>query len=117
MTRLSVTGAADGLVHVTFPAGRADGTAVRELFEALAVIFERPGVRLLLDFTGVDHLTSGMIGMLVTTRKRAMPAGGRVAVALPDPLLMQQLSVTNLQRVLTVTDSVEAARTALLSRR
>ncbi|MEO1236062.1 MAG: STAS domain-containing protein [Planctomycetota bacterium] len=108
----------DGVAHATFPLGRFDGVAVRELFELSNRLPPArgdgggDGPRLLIDTTGVAFVPSGGMGMLLTIRKRFLAGGGQLHVALPDPGLMRSFRVANLHRLLDLFETVEQARDA-----
>ena len=100
-----------GIAHVTFPTGRFDGTAVRELFECSNQLpAQHP--KLLVDCGGVEMVPSGGMGMLITIRKRFLSVGGQLHIALPEANTMQSFRIANMQRLLSLFDSVDAARAA-----
>lgn len=94
---------------VTFPLGRFDGIAVRELFECSN---ELPSShpKLLVDTTGVSLVPSGGMGMLLTIRKRFLAMGGQLHVAIPDANIMQSFELASMQRMLELFESVKDAR-------
>lgn len=92
----------DGLVHITFPSGRVDGNTVRELYEAAALRVTSARGRLLVDFTGVDMVNSGTMGMMVTLKKRCMSEGAQFHIAIPDPNVRRQFQVMNLHLILQI---------------
>ncbi|MEM8739282.1 MAG: STAS domain-containing protein [Planctomycetota bacterium] len=100
-----------GIAHVTFPAARFGGTAVRELFE-LSNQLPGPQPKLLVDTTGLALVPSGGMGILITIRKRFLSLGGQLHIALPDPALMESFRVANMDRILELFESVEQARSA-----
>ncbi len=97
------------LAHVTFPLGRFDGVAVRELFECSNDL-PASHAKLLVDTTGVGLVPSGGMGMLLTIRKRFMSSGGQLHVALPDPNIMQAFTIASMDRMLKLFASVEDAK-------
>lgn len=101
----------DQIVHVTFPKGRFDGHAVRELFEMTNTLPDQ-GARVLVDTTGLPTVPSGGMGMLVTIRKRFLATGGQLHVAIPDALVFESFQIAGMDRLLKLFDSVDAARDA-----
>ena len=94
--------------RITFVGGRFDGIAIRELFEAAMALPDHP--RLLVDCEGVEMISSGAMGMLVTIHKRFVSHGGQLHVAVPDRRVRHALEIANLHRLLRVfDDSVGAA--------
>ncbi|MEO0586597.1 MAG: STAS domain-containing protein [Planctomycetota bacterium] len=114
--RLRITRGDDGIHQVAFPEGNADGTAVRELYEAVVAMLDEEAPLVLVDFAGVGFVGSGMLGMLVTVLKKARQAGGTVAIAVDDPLVRKTMRVTQLDRVLRVYPDASSARAALADR-
>lgn len=102
----------DQITAIRFPRGIVDGVAVREMFEAAAALMDHHNLRMLVDFTGVNMVPSGAMGMLVTIRKKLMHIGGQLHVAIPDPNVKQTFVVTRLDQLLSLFDTPEAARGA-----
>lgn len=103
---------ADGdITRVTFPHGRFDGTAVRELFE-LSNQLPAHHPKLLVDCTDVTLVPSGGMGMLITIRKRFLSQGGQLHIALPEPDVMASFRIASMQRLLSLFETVDAAREA-----
>lgn len=100
---------AEEVVHITFPAGKADGIAVRELYEVSVAWFGAHHVHVLVDFTGTTFVPSGMMGMLLTVKKRLSAAGGKLHVIIPDPLVHASFQAMGMHRVLTIHQVIEDA--------
>ncbi|MEM9790879.1 MAG: STAS domain-containing protein [Planctomycetota bacterium] len=107
--RLAMAWTDERVTVVTFAEGKADGVAVRELYEAVAGMLDDDLPRVVVDLVGVRHLGSGMLGMLVTAMKKLRQAGGRMAVAAGDPLVREEIRVMHLDRVLDVHETRESA--------
>lgn len=115
LERLSVEEQADGVTYVSFVAGRADGLASRELYEAAIAMVDRPPVKLLVDLSGVPFVSSGAMGMLISIRKKYMQHGGQLHIAAPDPMIRQSFRIANLHILLPLFETPEAARAAFKS--
>jgi anti-anti-sigma factor len=107
-TRLTVREAADG-VRVIDVAGEitaASDEALRDAHERAA----QGGVRaVVLDFSGLDYMNSGGIGLIVTTLIRAQRSGHRLcAVGLSDHY-RELFSLTRLDEAIGIYDDAEAA--------
>jgi len=100
-----------GVVTATFPGGRFDGNAVRELFE-LAMALPAGNTKLLVDTSGVGFVPSGAMGILVTIRKRFLSSGSQLHIALPDPHVRESFNLALMSRLLCLFDSCAAAREA-----
>lgn len=101
-----------GITTVSFPTGRFDGVAVREIYEAAIALTEKPHPKLLVDLRGVVMLPSGAAGILVAIRKKYLQHGGQLHLAGADPLVAQSIEVMNLHRMLQLFDTLEAAAAA-----
>jgi anti-sigma B factor antagonist len=95
----------DRITHVTFPNGRVDGNTVRELYESASVLVNSAQVRFLVDFTGIDMVNSGAMGMMVTLKKRCMSEGAQFHIAIPDPNVRKQFQIMNLHLILSIYSS------------
>ncbi|MEM9884209.1 MAG: STAS domain-containing protein, partial [Planctomycetota bacterium] len=87
------------------------GVAVRELFE-LSNRLPTPHPRLLVDTAGVALVPSGGMGMLLTIRKRFLAVGGQLHVALQDANIRRAFAVANLDRMLRLFETADAALAA-----
>jgi anti-sigma B factor antagonist len=101
LTRLAAA-EAGGILHITFTASHIDGATVRELYETVALRVTGSHVRLLVDFTGVEMVNSGLMGMLVTVKKRCMSEGAQFHVALPAEELRRAFELMNLHLILAI---------------
>ena len=99
------------IVRVTFPQSRFDGHAVRELFEMTNTL-PAQGAMVLVDTTGLLTVPSGGMGILVTIRKRFLATGGQLHIALPDEQVFESFQIAGMDRLLSLFDSVGAARKA-----
>jgi len=111
--RIAVEVQGDGARRLWFVQGLADGVAVRELYEAVAGLLEESGLRVIVDFAGVAHLSSGMLGMLVTATKKVRQAGGELAAVIPDANVREQVTVMRLDQVFAVCVDMGSARERL----
>jgi anti-anti-sigma factor len=100
------------LLHVRFPRGRADGIAVREIYETAAQMVDQPHAKMLVDLEGLEMASSGLMGILVQVKKKFLNHGGQLHVAVPDPMIRQSFHVMNLHLVLSLFTSAQEARAA-----
>ncbi len=81
-----------------------DDRTVREvadqLFQLLPIAGQNP--RLILDFTGVDSVSSGMLGKLILLQRRVDAAEGRLVLCELGESIQSILSTTNLDRLFQV---------------
>ncbi|MET0159846.1 MAG: STAS domain-containing protein, partial [Acidimicrobiales bacterium] len=67
----------------------------------------------IIDLSGVPFMDSAGLGALIGGIRRTREAGGDVAVACGRPTLTRLLHTTGFDRIVAVTETVEAAATAL----
>ena len=93
------------------PVGELDAYTVNEFREALGGVTHAQ--RLLIDLSSVPFMDSAGLGALIGGIRRAREAGGDVAVACSRPTLTRLLHTTGFDRIVPVTETVEAAASAL----
>ncbi len=82
------------------------GTAAQLGDETMAAIREdKP--HLVLDLSGVTFLDSSGLKVLVSTHRRTEQAGGSMALAAVPRVVMRVLTVTSLDQVFPIYDSVD----------
>jgi anti-sigma B factor antagonist len=93
------------------PVGELDAYTVSQFREALGGLADRKF--LLIDLSAVPFMDSAGLGALIGGIRRAREAGGDVAVACSRPTLIRLLHTTGFDRIVSVTETVEAAAAAL----
>jgi anti-sigma B factor antagonist len=93
------------------PVGELDAYTVGQFREQLADL--ATSRRLLIDLSSVPFMDSAGLGALIGGIRRAREAGGDVAVACSRPTLTRLLHTTGFDRIVPVTETVEAAAMAL----
>ena len=93
------------------PVGELDAYTVNEFREALGGLSSAS--RLLIDLSAVPFMDSAGLGALIGGIRRAREAGGDVAVACSRPTLTRLLHTTGFDRIVSVTETVDQAATAL----
>ncbi len=93
------------------PVGELDAFTVSQFRQALAELASTH--RLLIDMSGVPFVDSAGLGALIGGIRRARELGGDVAVACSRPTLTRLLHTTGFDRIVPVTETVEAAVAAL----
>jgi anti-sigma B factor antagonist len=93
------------------PVGELDAYTVSQFREALGGLASKQ--YLLIDLSAVPFMDSAGLGALIGGIRRAREAGGDVAVACSRPTLTRLLHTTGFDRIVPVTETVEAAATAL----
>jgi len=95
------------------PVGELDAYTVAQFREALGELSAK--ARLVIDLSEVPFMDSAGLGALIGGIRRAREAGGDVAVACSRPTLTRLLHTTGFDRIVPVTESLDAAVTALMS--
>lgn len=93
------------------PVGELDAYTVSQFREALGTLASKQ--YLLIDLSAVPFMDSAGLGALIGGIRRAREAGGDVAVACSRPTLTRLLHTTGFDRIVPVTETVEAAAAAL----
>jgi anti-sigma B factor antagonist len=100
---------ADGYM-ICRPVGELDAFTVSQFRQALAELASE--ARLVIDMSGVPFVDSAGLGALIGGIRRAREMGGDVVVVANRPGLVRTLRTTGFDRIVTMTDTVEAAKEA-----
>jgi anti-sigma B factor antagonist len=95
------------------PMGELDAYTVGQFRETLVELAATP--RLLIDLSDVPFMDSAGLGALIGGIRRAREAEGDVSVACSRPTLTRLLHTTGFDRIVPVTETLEAAIEALLN--
>jgi len=90
-------------------------TQVHAFGQALLALADVPGRRVILNFLGLQHLTSLALGELIRLHKRLAESGGELCLADIDPRIYELFSITRLDRLFRIFDREEEAVAALLA--
>ncbi len=87
--------------------------SIQEIGEELDQIVEsEPGVKLLLNFKNVDHLSSAALGMLITLNKKIKERDGDLKLSDINRQIFEVFKITKLNRVFDIHDSADDAMAA-----
>jgi anti-sigma B factor antagonist len=111
MTDAVATETVDGCVVVT-PTGALDVATSPPLHTLLHQCLDEGATRLVLDLTQVDFIDSTALRVLVSMHKRMLETGG-FAVVCPHARIRRIFDLTALDRVLTLTETLDEALAAL----
>jgi anti-anti-sigma factor len=89
--------------------GEVDISTEPELRSHLAAVIATEPARLVVDLTGVEFLDSTGLGLLVWAYKKLEQVGGRFCLACPQPPVVKLLTMTSLNRLIEVHDTMAAA--------
>lgn len=103
-------------VLVASVSGRIDHTASEEFAEALSPLLDRCATGqppLLLDFSGVEYISSAGLRVLMIASRRAKAHKGNLAVAALQPLVQEVFAISRFNLIVPAYQSVDAACAAL----
>lgn len=90
-----------------------DEQLVNEVDQCLTTRAEdQPSMRLILDYTGVDGISSAMLGLMIKLRRMLREAGGAVHLTGVSQHIASALQCTHLDQVFPSFDSPDAAARA-----
>ena len=110
-TRLNINDF-DGMKIVEFSDRKIlDELCIHEIQEELSrVVDDSPGVKLVLSFKNVEHLSSAALGMLITLRNKVDEGGGRLRLSDINPQIFEVFKITRLNKVFDIYPSIDKAR-------
>jgi anti-anti-sigma factor len=110
---MEVTEEVAGRVLVVVARGRLDGAASPAFGARLEKLAEKPEPRLLVDFTGVDFVSSAGLRAVLTVLKRVKAANGRLALCSVQPAVREVFDITGFASMLDMHASRAEAMVAL----
>ena len=81
--------------------------------QILKLVEAQPAPKLLLDFTGVQHLSSAALGVLITVHGKVKARGGKMALCQIAKPIFEVFRITKLDKLFQVHDSADAAAKSL----
>ena len=91
---------------------REDEVAALEA-SMMPLIEAESGVNLVIDFSGVEFLTSSVLGLLIRISKRVYQAEGQLALCNIIPKILEIFKITRLTNIFDIYDDIETATKAL----
>lgn len=99
-------------LHVT-PHGRLDATTAPVLQEKLVGLIEAGNHRMLLDFSGLDYVSSAGLRVVLIAAKRLKAVSGRLALCGMKPHIKEVFDIAGFSSMLSIYPSQEEAAAAL----
>lgn len=93
-------------------AGRIDHRSAAEFESALAPLLQQVGsakAALVLDFAGVDYISSVGLRVLMLAARSTQQSGARLALAAPQSVVAEIFAISRFDRILVLCPSVAAA--------
>jgi anti-sigma B factor antagonist len=86
--------------------------SIQEIGEELDRLVEsEPGIRLLLSFRDVDHLSSAALGMLINLKKKIAAQNGAMRLSDINRQIFEVFKITRLDRIFDIHESADQALT------
>lgn len=84
--------------------------SIAEIGEELSeLVNSTPGIKLLLSFNNVEHLSSAALGMLITLNKQVGATSGKLKLSDITPQIFEVFKITRLNKLFDIHDSRDAA--------
>lgn len=99
----------DERISVIRPLGRLNMAAAPQLSAMVTDLVTDGCAHLVVDLSGTEFIDSSGLGALVASLKKCRQAGGDLRLAAPTPQVVTALELTNLNRVLQPSETVDDA--------
>jgi anti-sigma B factor antagonist len=91
-----------------------DEVVIRQIGNELTKLVDAsPRPRLVVSFTGVEHLSSAALGTLLTVMNRVRAKDGQLRLCDIAPQILQIFEITKLNKVLRIEKDLAAAKASL----
>ena len=98
-----------GVAVITISGRLALGGETEKLDAALTKLLSQDHKTVVLDISGLDYVDSSGVGMLVSCLTKLKKAGGEMKVAGANPRIRRIFSMTGVESMLSMYDTVAAA--------
>ena len=100
-------------IQILRPAGRLDSASSPALEREAAELIERGGRRLLIDFDGLDYISSAGLRAALAVAKRMNAAGGKLALCSLRPQVAEVFEISGVNAIIDIHASAETATARL----
>ena len=90
--------------------GYLDAHTFEEFDNAINALYDADNYKIIVDMSGVDYISSAGCGVFIGALGTAMENGGCIVPAAPSENVMEVFDLLGLGQVLSIVDSVEAAK-------
>lgn len=109
-SRLVVTKFEDVYVVDFADTSLVDQLRIAQVNEELKKLAEKAGMpKLVIDFSRVTHVSSAMLGVLMSLQKNCVKAGGNVRLAGVNANLLQIFKLTKLDKIISIFPDADKA--------
>ena len=99
--------------RVFSPKGRIDGTNAAATEKELLAFLDSGEPRIVIDLGAVDYLSSAGLRVLLVAAKAARARAGKVVLAAPRPPVLEVLTMSGFDRIMSLEVDVASAGHAL----
>jgi anti-sigma B factor antagonist len=101
----------DGVTLVDFAERKIlEELSITEIGDELSRLVEgHKGIRLVVSFKNVEHLSSAALGMLITLNKKVEQLKGKLKLADISPQIFEVFKITRLNKLFEIHDTTERA--------
>ncbi len=103
----------EGAVFVLEPKGRLDSANARSFEERVLAAVEQGETALLIDFGGLDYISSAGLRVLLMGAKRLQQSGGTIALCTLSPSIREVFEISGFLTIFTVHDDRATALAAM----
>ncbi len=86
-----------------------DQLQITEIGQGVKELIDQGTMKILIDFSNVDHLSSASLGMLITIKKQIETNKGRLKLSGIKPQLFEVFKITRLDKVFSVYKTADEA--------
>lgn len=110
-SRLAVTHD-DDIIRIRFlDRNILEEASIQQIGDEISALIEHsPNPRVLINFEGVEHLSSAALGTLITINNRIRQKAGQLRLCNIDPNIYEVFVITKLNKLFQIHDDVESAR-------
>lgn len=91
-----------------------DEVVIQQIGQQIVALVEaQQAPKLLLDFSGVQHLSSAALGVLITVNSKVKARGGKMALCQIAKPIFEVFRITKLDKLFQVHDTADAAAQSL----
>jgi anti-sigma B factor antagonist len=85
-------------------------TSIQQIGEEIGKLVEQtPGIKLLINFENVEHLSSAALGTLITINNKVRQRGGQLRLSNIDTQIYEVFVITKLNKLFQIHENVENA--------
>jgi anti-sigma B factor antagonist len=84
-------------------AGRLDTITSRQLSDELSIILQNNSVNLILDFNGIDYISSAGLRVIIDAQKKINSSNGKMEITRLSSTVKSIFDITGFSKILNIT--------------